>query len=255
MNYGLTQIPSLDTSECLVLGIFSDAPLPDFAQIIDEEHQGLITKLSQKATEAGDALWQTYVQGQSLLLLQCGKKADFTSGMLTKRLSEVGGALLKQGLTSATLCLPPITQHSADWQLEQMIVQMDNLLYQLLDFKKKNPKPNKLESLTFYLPGAQESTLKLAQSIAESVAFTRDLANMPANICTPTYLAEQALQLTKQSDLLRCKVMGPKEMTEMGMGTLLAVAQGSAEPPRFIEIQYQGGGDKDPIVLVGKGIT
>ena len=255
MNYGLTQNPALSASECLVLGIFSDAELPDYALNLDKEHDGIITKLSQRATEPGDALWQSDVQGHSLLIVQFGKKNDFKSTVLQKRISEITDELIKQRFTSALLCLPQLINQSAEWQLEQMIVQIDNIRYQLLDFKKKNPKSHKLETISFYLPGASEKSLELAKAIVSGVEMTRHLANMPANICTPTYLGEQALELTKQFDHMSCKVMGPDEMRAMGMGLLLAVSQGSNEPPRLIDIQYKGAGDSAPIILVGKGIT
>jgi leucyl aminopeptidase len=255
MNYGLTQKPSLTTSECLVLGIFSDTELPDFALSLDKEQHGIITKLSRRATEAGDAIWQSDVQGSSLLIIQCGKKAEFNSTVLQKRISEITDALIKQRFTTATLCLPQLSNQSAEWQLEQMIVQIDNIRYQLLDFKKKNAKSHKLEAVSFYLPGASEKSLELANAIVAGVEMTRHLANMPANICTPTYLGEQAIELAKQFKQMSCKVMGPDEMREMGMGTLLAVSQGSDQPPRLIDIHYKGAGDSAPIILVGKGIT
>lgn len=255
MNYGLTQKPSLTTSECLVLGVFSDVALSDFALTLDTEHHGLITKLTKKANELGDAIWQTDLQGSSLLIIQCGKKEGFNPSILQKRLGDIMDALLKQRITSATLCLPQLPKHSADWQLEQMILQIDNQQYQMLDFKKSKPKPNKLESIKFYLPDAQEKIIELSQAIASGIELTRNLANLPANICTPTYLGEQATQLAKQFDHMTCKVMGPDDMHSMGMGALLAVSQGSDQPPRLIEVQYLNGGDTAPIVLVGKGIT
>ena len=255
MNYGLTQKPSITTSECLVIGIFSDSELPDFALNLDKEQHGLISKLAKRATEPGDALWQADVAGHSLLVVQCGKKDHFTAHNLQKRLTEITEALIKSRFNSATLCLPQLPKHSPDWQLEQMIIQIDNQRYQLLDFKKRTSKAHRLESVTFYLPDATEAVLELGRAIIAGVEFTRHLANMPANICTPTYLGEQAEELTKQFTSLSCKVMGPDEMRQMGMGTLLAVAQGSDQPPRFIDIQYKGNGDAPPIVLVGKGIT
>jgi len=255
MNYGLTQNPLLNASECLVLGVFSDTGLSDFALSLDKDHDGLITKLSKKITEAGDSLWQADVKGTSLLVIQCGKQESFTAISLKKRISEITEALLKQKIASATICLPQVSDKSANWQLEQMVLQIDNIRYQLIEFKKKNAKPHKLEAINFFLPGSSKDTLDLAQAIAQGVEFTRHLANMPANICTPTYLGDQAELLAKQFDSLSCKVMGPDEMREMGMFTLLAVAQGSDQPPRLIDIQYKGAGDAPPIVLVGKGIT
>ncbi|CEG57947.1 leucyl aminopeptidase [Legionella fallonii] len=255
MNYALTQTPSLSHSECLVLGVFSDADLPEFARTLDTEHHGLIKKLSQRATEPGDAVWQTDVQGHSLLLIQCGEKAEFTPNKLQKRLSEIVDSLIKQRFTSATLCLPQLKRYTAEWQLEQMILQINNQRYQLLDFKKKNAKPHPLETISFYLPGADEKVVETAQAISTGVELTRHLANMPANICTPTYLGEQAQHLAQQFASISCTVMGPEEIQEMGMGALLAVSQGSDQPPRLIDIQYKGAGTSAPIILVGKGIT
>lgn len=255
MHYGLIQKPTLTENECLVIGVHSDAELPDFAATLDKEHQGLITKLLQRASEPGDMVWQADIKGHSLLIIQCGKKDEFTSIALQKRVAEITESLIKQRFNSATLCLPQIPQQNAEWQLEQMIVQIDNLRYQMLDFKKKNAKTHKLSSIDFYVPGANERVLNTAKAIVAGVEFTRHLANMPANICTPTYLGEQALQLTKQFDEISCTLFGPQEMREMGMGALLAVSQGSEQPPRLIDIQYKGNKEAKPIILVGKGIT
>ncbi|QLZ70035.1 leucyl aminopeptidase (plasmid) [Legionella sp. PC1000] len=255
MNYGLTHKPTLSTSECLVLGVFSDAELTDFALTLDKEHHGLISRLIKKTSDTGDTQWHHDVHG-SIFIIQCGEQTKFTPPQLKKRLGEITGALIKHRIRTATVCLPLLTQYSADWQLEQMVIQIDNQCYQLLDFKKKKAKPHQLETITFYLPNASEEGLKSGQAIAAGVELTRHLANMPANICTPTYLGEQALQLAKQfTQHMNCKVMGPDEMRKMGMETLLAVAQGSAQPPRLIDIHYKGAGDLPPIILVGKGIT
>ncbi len=255
MHYGLTQKPSLTANECLVLGIHSDVALPDFAQALDKEHQGIITKLMQRTTEAGDMAWQIDIQGHSLLVVQCGKKDEFTATALQKRVGDLTEALIKQRFNTATLCLPQITQQTPEWQLEQMIVQIDNLRYQMLDFKKKNAKAHKLSAIDFYVPNANEQVLQTAKAIVAGVEYTRHLANMPANICTPTYLGEQAQQLAGQFEEISCTVMGPEELREMGMGIFLAVSQGSEQPPRLIDIQYKGHKDAKPIILVGKGIT
>jgi leucyl aminopeptidase len=85
--------------------------------------------------------------------------------------------------------------------------------------------------------------------------LAKDLGNLPANICTPTYLAEQAQKLAKESKL-EIDVLGRKDMEKLGMGSLLSVAQGSRQPPRLIVLTYAGGPKKaKPVVLVGKGVT
>ncbi|PJD95857.1 MAG: leucyl aminopeptidase [Legionella sp.] len=255
MRYGLTKSPSLTQNECLILGVFEQDPLPEYAQQWDKEHQGLIGKLVQRLSAPGDMVSQADINGHSLMLIHCGKKEAWSALSLQKRINEITDNLIKQRFYSATLCLPLITKEQAEWQLEQMIVNIDNLRYQLLDFKKKNATAHRLEAIDFYLPGATDNTLKVAKAIVTGVEFSRHLANMPANVCTPTYLGEQALQLANQFNNITCTVMGPDEIRQLNMGTFLAVAQGSNEPPRFIDIQYQGTKDAKPIILVGKGIT
>jgi leucyl aminopeptidase len=255
MNYALTQNLFL-TNDCLVLGIFSDTPLDDAATSIDETYQGLITKLARKATEPGDMMWQADIDGRCLLLIQCGKKSQYNPAILQKRLNEVIQALLKQRIADATLFFPQLTTHSPDWQLERMLLQIDAQVYQLLAFKKKNPQKNALEHITFYLPKASPDALIEATAIAEGVTLSRNLSNLPANICTPEFLGEQATLLAERFKSLTCTVMDEKQIHALGMNAFLAVGKGSSVPPRLIELQYQGAlGNEAPIVLVGKGIT
>ena len=92
-------------------------------------------------------------------------------------------------------------------------------------------------------------------AVSQGVEFAREWGNRPANYATPTLLAEAAQSLAKHARI-QCKVMGPAEVTKLGMGAFLAVAQGAAEPLRLIELRYNGAAKSQaPVVLVGKGIT
>lgn len=256
MNYGLTLKPELSANQCLVLGLYSDMELTDFAPALDKDTLILVSQLAKRASETGDMVWHTDSKGQTLLLVQCGNHDQYTSSVLKKRLAEIIDSLLKQRFNSAILCLPQLLTQSPDWQLEKMILQLDYHLYQLLDYKKKNPKKHQLENIHFYLPDAHSEVIEKAQAIAAGIKLTRHLANMPANVCTPVFLAKEAQSLAKEFNKVQCNVFGPDEMQTMGMGALLAVSQGSSQPPRLIEINYQGADEKSaPIVLVGKGIT
>jgi len=85
--------------------------------------------------------------------------------------------------------------------------------------------------------------------------LTRDLGNLPANVCTPTYLAERAQALAKELGF-GCQVLDRPQLEELKMGSFLSVTAGSEEPPKFIVLEYNGAGKKQkPQVLVGKGIT
>jgi leucyl aminopeptidase len=97
--------------------------------------------------------------------------------------------------------------------------------------------------------------LARGRAIAEGVRLARECANRPGNVCTPGYLAEQAKRLGKEHGL-KVEVLDRKDCVKLGMGSFMAVAQGSDEPPKFIVARYQGAGKDDaPLVLVGKGIT
>src|SRR5690606_13507405 len=91
---------------------------------------------------------------------------------------------------------------------------------------------------------------------AASMTYTKDLGNLPPNVGTPTYLAEEARKLARAVEKLTVKVIEEKEMKELGMGALLYVSNGSAQPAKLIIMEYKGGkkGDK-PHIIVGKGIT
>ncbi len=94
-----------------------------------------------------------------------------------------------------------------------------------------------------------------ARGAAHGIEFARELGNLPPNLATPTRLGEEARKLGKLGGF-QVQVLGPKEVAKLGMGSFMAVAQGSEEPLRFIVLKYQGAAASEaPVVLVGKGIT
>src|SRR5258708_15773749 len=102
---------------------------------------------------------------------------------------------------------------------------------------------------------AIERGVREGRAIAAGMALTRDLGNLPANVCTPTYLAETSVKLGREWKLA-VEVLEQKDMETLGMGSLLSVTKGSHQPPKFVILRYSGAGKKDRhVVLVGKGIT
>jgi leucyl aminopeptidase len=103
---------------------------------------------------------------------------------------------------------------------------------------------------------AAQRGIAAGQAVAAGVTLTRDLVNLPPNICTPLHMAEVAEQIAERVGL-RIKVFGPEQMEALGMGALLAVARGSDTPPRFIILEHNAdrARELDTLVLVGKGVT
>jgi leucyl aminopeptidase len=101
-----------------------------------------------------------------------------------------------------------------------------------------------------------KKTVEQAAAIARGMALTKDLGNLPGNICTPTYLAAKALALAKAHKRIKTTVLEKKDLEKLGMGSFLSVTRGSAQPPKLITLEYSGGAkSQKPIALVGKGIT
>jgi aminopeptidase A. Metallo peptidase. MEROPS family M17 len=92
--------------------------------------------------------------------------------------------------------------------------------------------------------------------MAEGIRLARELGNLPGNLCTPSYLAEQAYALAEQYPRLEVEVLDEAQMAELGMGALLSVARGSRQPPNLIVMHNRGAPQETkPLVLVGKGLT
>ena len=101
----------------------------------------------------------------------------------------------------------------------------------------------------------QKQAFSQAVAIAQGVALSKQLGNLPANYATPTHLGEVAKKLGKDYGF-KVQVLERKQIAALKMNSFLSVAKGSTEPPRFIVLEYKGAGAKDaPTVLVGKGIT
>ncbi len=126
--------------------------------------------------------------------------------------------------------------------------------------RHKKPSEDEVELKELTLVEFDESRIDALQRgvergvvMAEAANFARDLANEPANVLTPTEMADRAQALAEETGLDFAAHDRPW-MEEQGMGALLGVAKGSQQPPKFIVLRYQGGGPTR-LALVGKGIT
>jgi leucyl aminopeptidase len=123
---------------------------------------------------------------------------------------------------------------------------------------KSKPEPRRIAQVLLGVASARglESGFAHAVAAVRGVEYAKEWANRPGNYATPTLLGEAAQAIAKGQKNLHCEVLGPKEVAKLGMGSFMAVAQGSSEPLRFIVLRYEGAAKTQaPTVLVGKGIT
>jgi leucyl aminopeptidase len=250
MHYGIDT--TLEGNECLVIGVFSNNKIASEQY----ENNGLIKELALKLDKNNPTIISykpDTLSIDSLLLIHCGKEEQFNDTAFFKAMSTVSNQLKKMPIKSALVCLPKI--NDVNWQTTQSILHFEYHLYNFNDFKSKKDDEPALKSINFAIENVDENIIEQAIARAAGIQLARNLGNMPANFCTPSYLAESALKLASQHEAIETKIIDKQEMQELGMGALLAVAKGSAEAPKLIELAYHGGQNQAPIVLVGKGIT
>ena len=170
-----------------------------------------------------------------------------------------GLALLKAGGTRHLAVGVPGLPGTCDDHAEALALAAHEAVYLYRHTKPSAPPAPVLAKVTLLCDAAsQDSALKGLQrgaAVGEGVTLAREYANRPANHCTPAFLADEARRLGKAHGL-KVEVLEREQMQALGMGAFLAVAQGSAEPPKFIVARWQGAGRKEaPVVLAGKGIT
>jgi leucyl aminopeptidase len=271
MDYDLKRIPlnQLDTN-ALLLGFYTDHQLSARAAVLDEILGGLFSRLLQRDElegKPGETLLINHLpEGQidRVILVGLGKAEELNATTYRKALTAGLKALKDSGAATAHSHLHEAEVKDVDlaWKIRQSVEILESTLYQFNRLKTENPaKPPKLTEFHFLL-GEEDAdeTAKLGLSqglaIAHGVSLARDLANLPGNLCTPRYLADQAEKLAKQHKKLKAKILDEDEIEKLGMGSFLSVSRGSRQPPRFIILEYQGAGAKTrPHVLVGKGLT
>jgi leucyl aminopeptidase len=255
---------------CAVAGVYENGDLGVAARHFDKLLSGVLTKLhgsGDLAGKLGDALMLPMPSGSAaarLLLIGLGTRTAFGRKQYRKALLSAAQALSKTGADDAIIYLGLETIPDLDMLYRARFVAevFASHAYKVPDLKTvPKLKARRLVSVTVAAAdtrGAKAATegLRIGAAIGSGSAFARDLGNLPPNICTPTYLGTRALQLAKEFSSVKTKVLDESAIKALKMGALLAVSQGSDEPPRLIVCEYRGGKKNTaPICLVGKGIT
>jgi leucyl aminopeptidase len=266
--------PEKQRSACVIVGLFESRRLSTTAKAIDLASKKYLSNILKRGDidgKVGQSLLLHSIPGiasSRVLLIGCGKEKDLGPSHYRKIVTNSINKLKTTGATEAVSCLSELNIKTGDdsndkyWKIRQIVEISHSALYQFNQLKSKNKKPkNKLRKLVIMVPERKDfaaggQAIKDGTAIANGVSLARDLANLPANICTPSYLADQAKKLGKTQKSIKVTVLDEAAMKKLGMGSLLSVSQGSRQPAKLISMEYKGGkkGDK-PVVLVGKGVT
>jgi leucyl aminopeptidase len=261
--------PEKQRTACVVVGVFESRKLSLPAELLDNAARGFLSDLLRRGDmegKAGSTLLLHKVPGteaERILLVGLGKEREFRENEYRAAIATAVRTLNETGGFDGTLYLTelPVKKRDIAWRVRQAVIVTEETLYRFDQLKSKKDEVRRpLRKLTFCVErrsdlAAAEQALQEGQAVAAGMIFMKDLANLPGNICTPTYLAEQARAMASEH-ALEAEILGPAEMEKLGMHSLLAVAKGSHQPPQFIILKHLGGksGEK-PVVLVGKGVT
>jgi len=258
-----TLSPETAKTGCVVLGVYAEKELTAPARRVDQRSRGALkAALGDLSGKTGSTLLLRglpNVAAERVLLVGLGAKNEFGEAAYRDAVRAAANALRELGAKDAALFLVDLKANGRplSWNLRQAVLGVREAFYRFDELKqKKSPAPS-LEHVTLPLPPAAQLTQALAEAeaTADGADLARTLGNLPSNICTPTYLAEQAKKLARQFKL-QLDVLERKDMEKLGMGAFLAVTSASHQPPKLIVLRYNGGGKSaKPLALVGKGIT
>ena len=268
-------------TDCLVVGLFEGQSLAGVAKALDVATKGLVTRLVKLGDFEGKRGTQTMLHevagigAARVLLIGLGKEAEFGDKAFAEAVRTALRALAGTNAAHALWCVAQQAPESAGttrdvaWRLITTITLMREASYRLFDRHPELKRPNGKAKSGDKLPGLRKVVFTVdpaeakaaGQAVARGIAIangmelTKDLGNLPPNICTPTYLADTARDIARRFKL-KVEVLGRKQIEALKMGAFLAVTKGAVEPPQFIVLRYDGAGAKQaPVVLVGKGIT
>ncbi|GIS22233.1 leucyl aminopeptidase [Gammaproteobacteria bacterium] len=257
-----------DKFQTLIIGVSEAKTLDGDLKVINEVSNGTIKKLISREEitgKIGNSVYLPAISGVN------AEKSYFVgTGKKNKKISEVDYFKICQSISSAALAsksasvkiiIPEVSVENRDtsWTVEVLGRHLEASSYQYFFKGKKNQPKNVLKKVEIFMDSKKaglSGALKKGQIIGAGSNFSKELANTPANICTPTHLANQARALSRTFSAVKTKVLGEKEMKKLGMDCLLSVGNGSVQESKLIIMNYAGGKkDEQPHVIVGKGIT
>jgi len=257
-------------THCLVLPVTNQKKLIGAAAEADKASGKYLSKILKQgdlADKAGATVMLhdvPEVAAQRVLLVSTGKTA-VSAEDFDKMSAAVATKLAAPGIKDCVSCMAHIdvTDKDQTWQARSISQALLTKTYSFTLHKSK--KTNKAQGfdgkVTLHVEDRQqnkatESGIHQGIAIANGMSLARDLGNTAANVCTPTYLGKEAKKLEKAFPSIKTKLLNEAQMDKLGMGALLSVSAGSAEPAQLICMEYKGAAaTSKPVVFVGKGVT
>ena len=241
--------------------VATGSQLQNSAKDLDASLDGAITSLIKAGDfkgKAGETLIIYIPVGTGKRIILVGTEGA-TTAQQQIRVTHAGATALLKTPSIKAVWVGEGLADDTEWQAGIVARCMQSVSYRY-DSGRKIPAQT-LKTLTYWVAAkgsvsAANKGLNYGAAVGKGMNAARQLGNMPANLCTPTYLAEHAKALTKGQAKFTTSVLNEAQMAKLKMGSLLSVSAGSDEPGKLIVIKYQGAkATAKPVVLVGKAVT
>ena len=250
---------------CLVVCVLDDSPLAPGLAAVNDAGDGFVQAMLDSgdiATGAGKTTMihrPAGVAAERLLVVGLGKTAKLTLSRFNDACQKAGKLLRDHPVTHCHVCLHDIEVEGIATRtlLRQSAIALHhgNYLYTVTK-QLKEDAPAPLEQAVFLASPELQSAVDEAQGFASGFEKAKKLGDLPPNICTPAYLAQEAAAIAKSYEGVELEVLEESRMAELGMDALLGVSRGSTHDAKLIVLHYRGAAESEkPIALVGKGIT
>lgn len=250
--------PSVVKTPLLAILLPAGSTMPAGLKQLDAALEGALSASLKRGDFRGARDETLHLQGRGaverVLLVGMGKPAT-----LPLSLRRAGAVAARQALKLGVGTMSAWTARADKAGVEAMGIGLHLGAWEYNELRTP-PAPEDrrapLTAATIVAPSsaASRAALAAANALGAGYEITRRLAQMPGNLCTPDYLADTAREIAKRHRMA-VTVLGRKEMEQEGMGSFLAVAQGTPQEPRLVAMEYQHGKKgAPPIVLVGKGL-
>ena len=250
---------------CLVIPVADGESLPPSAAAVDSAGGGVIKAMLEKGdiqTKAGKTTLLHRIPGlaaERVLAVGMGKPEKLNLAKFNSACLAAAKVLRDHPLRSCHSSLHEVEFEGANTadRLRQsaLALSQGNYIYTVTK-QRKDDAPAPLESATFSGSPALQDAMDQASGIAAGFDKARILGDLPPNICTPAYLAQDAAAIAKAYDNVELEVLEEDDMANLGMDALLGVSRGSSLDAKLIVLKYHGGeADRRPVALIGKGIT
>ena len=249
-------------TDIYLVGVFTDQNLSHLNKSISNATLKLTKKCFDNNNFTGDIgdnrTFDDIENKFQIIFFGLGIKDKYGPINLNKSINLIIKKIKKTNTKSISINVDNIISKKLAISLEYIVSSIENGLYQY-SYKKENVTA-KIKKCNFVSKTSMPSkifnlSVLRGKAISNGIKLAKDLGNTPPNICTPTYLSNEAKKLKKVNKLIKITVLDEAKMKSLGMGSLLSVSQGSKQPAKLVSIEYMPLKNKAPIVLVGKGIT